>query len=56
MSGRPGGPKTPRPGSMLVGAIMESDQGNVYVRMVGSKAVAAKAKPAFTKMVKAAMK
>lgn len=56
LSGRPAGPKTPRPGSMLIGAIMESDKGNVYIRMVGPKAVASGAKPTFVKMIKAAMK
>jgi len=55
MSGRPGGPKTERPGSMLLGAIMESSQGHVYVRMVGSKETVLKATPAFKKMVEMAM-
>src|SRR6185436_1836522 len=35
MSGLPGGPKKPMPNSMLIGAILESDQGNVFVRLTG---------------------
>src|SRR6266481_5944407 len=34
MSGMPGGhPPTPQPNSMLMGAILESDQGNVFIKM-----------------------
>jgi len=55
MSGSPFGPKTPKPGSMLVGAIMESSKGNVYIKMIGAKKTASDATPAFKAMVKAAM-
>src|SRR5688572_5791357 len=34
-SGMPGGPTTPQPNTMLLGAILESTQGNVFVRMTG---------------------
>ena len=35
MSGMPGGPKTAEPGTMLQGAIIETPQSNVFVRMTG---------------------
>src|SRR6266550_8065994 len=36
LSGMPGGnPPQPQPNSMLLGAILESDQGNVFVKMTG---------------------
>ena len=56
MSGRPVGPKTPKPGSMLFGAIMESSKGNVYVKMTGSKKTVTGASKAFRGMIEAAMK
>lgn len=56
MSGMPGGPKTPQPGSKLLGAIIESEGGNVYVRMTGP-AVTVKAGDAdFRKMIESALK
>jgi hypothetical protein len=36
-SGMPGGPTTPMPGYALIGAILESANGNVFVRMTGPK-------------------
>jgi hypothetical protein len=56
MSGMPGGPKTPVPNTMLQGAIIESDQGNVYVRMTGPIAVVKANKDAFRKMVEDGLK
>lgn len=39
-SGSPAGPKTPKPGSTLLGAIIEGGpQGPLYIRMTGPKAV-----------------
>src|SRR5215813_9167442 len=35
LSGMPGGPKTEQPNSMLLGAILESDQGNVFIKFTG---------------------
>ena len=51
MSGMPAGPKTPQPNSMLQGAILESNQGNVFIRMTGPAALVKKAQPDFKKMV-----
>ena len=38
-SGMPGGPTTPQPGYGLYGAILESPQGDVYVKMTGPAAL-----------------
>jgi hypothetical protein len=35
MSGMPGRPKTPQPGTMLLGAIIESSEGAVFIRCTG---------------------
>jgi hypothetical protein len=50
-SGMPGGPTTPRPGFALRGAILESPEGDVYVKMTGPEAVLTGAAAAFEKMV-----
>jgi hypothetical protein len=55
MSGMPGGAKTPQPNTMLIGAIMESDQGNVFVRLTGPVQLAKSSQAAFRKMVEGAM-
>lgn len=54
LSGQPGGPKTPQPGSMLAGAIIDSKEGNVFIRMVGPKATVEQAQTAFRKMIEEA--
>lgn len=54
MSGMPGGPATAKPGYGLAGAIIESSQGNVFVRMTGPRELVTKAFPAFKKMIEAA--
>ena len=54
MSGMPGGSKTPQPGSALLGAIIESDKGNVFIRMTGPAKLAMSAKVDFRKMVESA--
>jgi hypothetical protein len=55
MSGMPGGPTTPRPNSMLLGAILESDQGNVFIRLTGPVKLAQASKQEFRKMVESGL-
>lgn len=55
MSGMPGGPKTAQPNSMLLGAIIESDQGNVFVRMTGPKTLVKNSNAEFKKLVESAL-
>ena len=55
LSGMPGGAKTPQPNTMLLGAILESDQGNVFIRLTGPVSLAKSSQPAFRKMVETAM-
>jgi len=54
-SGMPGGPKTPQPNAMLMGGIIESDQGNVFIRLTGPVALAKKSQAEFRKMVESAL-
>lgn len=56
MSGMPGGPKTPQPGSKLLGAIIESPNGNVFVRMTGPAETVKAADGDFRKMIESAFK
>ena len=56
MSGTPGGPKTARPNSMLLGAILESDSGNVFVKMTGPVTLVKACADEFKKMVESALK
>ncbi|MEY2409533.1 MAG: hypothetical protein QOF48_2203 [Verrucomicrobiota bacterium] len=51
MEGPPGGQKTPRPGYALRGAIVESDDGSVFIKLSGPAALAQKSQAAFRKMV-----
>jgi hypothetical protein len=39
LSGMPGGPKTPQPNSMLLGAVLESESRNVFAKMTGPAAL-----------------
>ncbi len=55
-SGMPGGPSTPMTGYALCGAIMESANGIVFVKMTGSKAVVKISIEAFKKMISDAAK
>jgi hypothetical protein len=55
-SGMPGGPTTPMPGYALVGAILESEDGNVYVRMTGPKAWVKSLVVDFKKMIESGPK
>lgn len=50
-SGMPGGPTTPQPNTMLLGAIVESAQGNVFIRMTGPAELVKSARDDFKKMV-----
>jgi hypothetical protein len=56
MSGMPGGVATPQPNSALRGAIVESDQGAVFVKMTGPAALVKAAEGDFRKMVESALK
>lgn len=55
-SGMPGGPKTPQPGTMLLGAIIEDDGGSIFIRLTAPIDLAKAAQPAFRKMVESALK
>ena len=39
LAGMPGGPKTRQPGTRLQGAILESEQGSVFIKMTGPVAL-----------------
>ena len=56
MSGMPGGPQTPMPGFALAGAIIEAEQGSVFVRMTGPKELANASLAEFKKMVESGLK
>lgn len=55
-SGMPGGPKTPQPNTMLLGAIIEDDAGSVFVKLTAPADLAKAAQPTFRKMVESALK
>lgn len=55
-SGMPGGPTTPKPGTRLLGAIIESPEGNVFVRMTGPAAVVKAVDADFRKMIESSLK
>jgi hypothetical protein len=52
----PGGPKTPQPNSMLLGAVLESESGNVFVKMTGPAALIKASITEFKQMVEGALK
>ena len=55
MSGMPGGgPQTPQQNAMLLGAILESDQGNVFIKMTGPAKLVKSSQETFNKMVRSA--
>jgi hypothetical protein len=56
LSGMPGGSKTPQPNSMLLGAILESDTGNVFVKMTGPSTLTKASISQFKEMVEGALK
>lgn len=55
MSGPPGGAKTPRPNFRLLGAIIESGAGNVFVRATGPKELLEEAKADFRRMIESGL-
>lgn len=55
MSGMPGGPKTPQPGTMLQGAIVETPDANVFIRMTGPIPLVKGAQADFRKMSESAI-
>src|SRR5215468_353554 len=56
LSGMPGGPQTPRAGFALAGAIIEAEQGSVFVRMTGPKDLVNASLAEFKKMVESGLK
>jgi len=56
MSGMPGGPKTAQPNSMLLGAIIDSSEGNVFIKMTGPISVVKSSKATFKRMVEDPLK
>lgn len=55
-SGMPGGPTTPMTGYALCGAILESADGNVFIKMTGPTAIVKSSTETFKKMVSDAAK
>jgi hypothetical protein len=51
MDGMPGGAKTPKADSTLLGAIIVTADSSVFIKLVGPKAAVAKAQPDFKKLV-----
>jgi hypothetical protein len=51
LSGMPGGPRTPKPGFAMLGAIVEDSGGFVFVRFTGPKATVESGTTAFKKMI-----
>jgi hypothetical protein len=56
MSGMPGATLTAQPGSALLGAIIEADQGNVFIRMTGPAELVKNSQVEFKKMVEGPLK
>ena len=56
MSGMPGGPKTAEPGTMLQGAIIETAQSNIFVRMTGPIALIKQSQNDFRTMIESPFK
>jgi hypothetical protein len=56
LSGMPGGPKTPMKNHTLLGAIVEAEGGNIFVRMTGPTELVQKSNGAFRAMIEGAMK
>lgn len=50
MSGMPGGPKTPQPDTMLLGAIVEGPEGAVFIRFTGPTALGTATEAEFRKL------
>ena len=56
LSGMPGGAQTPMADYALSGAIIEADEGNVFIRMTGPKDLVTSATSEFKKMIEGALK
>lgn len=56
LSGMPGAAKTPQPGSMLQGAIVETESNNIFIRMTGPADLVKKHQKEFRAMVEGAVK
>ena len=56
MSGMPGGPKTAEPNTMLHGAIIETAQSNVFVRMTGPAELIKQSQKDFRAMIESPFK
>jgi hypothetical protein len=56
LSGMPGGARTPQPGSALRGAIIESEEGDVFVKMTGPAALVKSSEKDFRAMIESALK
>ena len=56
MSGMPGGgARTAQPGSMLLGAILDSEQGNVFIKFTGPARLVKASQEEFRKLVRSAL-
>ena len=55
-SGMPGGPQTAMPNYALVGAIIQAEQGSVFVKMTGPRDLTGSAAADFKKMIEGALK
>ena len=57
LSGMPGGgqPPTPQPNWMLLGAILESDQGNVFAKLTGPAKLVTASQDEFKKLIRSAL-
>lgn len=56
LSGMPGGARTAQPGSALRGAIIESEAGDVFVKMTGPAALVKSSEDDFRKLIESALK
>jgi hypothetical protein len=54
LSGMPGGPRTPQPGTTLLATVLESDTGHVFVRFVAPTPLAQATAEDFAAMVEGA--
>jgi hypothetical protein len=55
LSGMPGGTRTPQPGYALRGAIIESETGDVFVKMTGPAALVKSSESEFKKLIGSAL-
>ena len=55
LSGMPGGPKKAQPNTMLLGAIIDSDGGNVFIKLTAPMDLAKPAQATFRKMVEGSL-